>query len=48
MTRFAFLILIIISVTAGSCSSSKSKLDKKNLIPEKEMISIMTDIHLAY
>ena len=47
MTRFAFLILIIISVMAVSCSSRKSKLDKKNLIPEKDMISIMTDIHLA-
>jgi hypothetical protein len=47
MTRFAFLILIIISVNAGSCSSRKSKLDKNNLIPEKEMISILTDIHLT-
>jgi hypothetical protein len=47
MTRIAFLILIIISVMAGSCTGRKSKLDRKNLIPEKEMISIMTDIHLA-
>lgn len=47
MTRFAFLILILISVMAGSCSSRKSKLDKKNLIPEKDMVSILVDIHLA-
>lgn len=47
MTRFAFLILIIISGMAVSCSSRKSRLDKKHLIPEKELISIMTDIHLA-
>jgi hypothetical protein len=47
MTRFAYLILIIISVMAGSCSSRKNKINKKNLIPEKDMISIMTDIHLA-
>jgi hypothetical protein len=32
---------------AGSCSGSKSKVHKKNLIPEKEMVSIMTDIYLA-
>ena len=47
MTRFAFLILITISVMAGSCSSRKIKLEKKNLIPEKDMIAIMTDIHIA-
>src|SRR5664279_4850146 len=47
MTRFAFLILIILSVMAGSCTSRKIKLEKKNLIPEKDIISIMTDIHIA-
>jgi hypothetical protein len=47
MTRFAYLILIIISVISVSCSSRKNKIDKKNLIPEKDMISIMTDIHIA-
>ena len=47
VTRFIFLILIIISVIAGSCTGRKSKLDKKNLIPEKDLISLLTDIHIA-
>jgi hypothetical protein len=47
MTRFAFLILLIISLMNGSCSGRKNKLDKKNLIPEKELASILTDIHIA-
>lgn len=47
MIRFAFLILIAISLMAGSCSGRKPKLDKKNLIPEKELVSLLTDIHLT-
>ena len=47
MTRFAFLLLISISLMTGSCSSRKNKLDKNKLIPEKELVSLLTDIHLA-
>jgi|SRR5664280_1312072 hypothetical protein len=47
MTRFGFLILIFLSLIAGSCSGRKPKLDKKNLIPEKELVSLLTDIHIA-
>ena len=47
MTRFAFLILIIISLMNGSCSGKKNKLDKKNLIPEKDLVSILTDIYIT-
>jgi hypothetical protein len=47
MTRFGFLILIIISLMAGSCSGRKPKLDNKHMIPEKELVSLLTDIHLA-
>src|ERR1035437_6037838 len=47
MTRFAFLILIIFSIMMGSCSSRKNKMNKKNLIPEKELVSLLTDIHIA-
>ena len=47
MTRFVFLILVIMSVMAGSFSSRKNNIDKKNLIPEKEMISVLTDIYIA-
>lgn len=47
VTRFTFLIIIMISLITVSCSSRKTKLDKKNLIPEKELVSLLTDIHLA-
>jgi Domain of unknown function (DUF4296) len=47
MTRFGFLILLFFSIIAGSCSGRKTKLDKKNLIPEKELVSLLTDIHIA-
>ena len=47
MTRFDFLILIIISLMAVSCSGRKPKLDNKHMIPEKELVSLLTDIHLA-
>jgi len=45
--RCTFLLLIMISLITVSCSSRKTKLDKKNLIPEKELVSLLTDIHLA-
>jgi hypothetical protein len=47
MIRFSFFILIAVSVMIASCSSRKPKLDKKNLIPEKELVSLLTDIHLS-
>jgi hypothetical protein len=47
MKRLGFLILIIISIMTGSCSGRKQKLDNKNLIPEKDLVSLLTDIHLA-
>ncbi len=47
MTRFIFLILIISSLFAGSCGSRKNKLDHKDLIPEKDLVSIIAEVHLA-
>jgi hypothetical protein len=38
---------MIISLSSGSCSNRKSEADKKNLIPEKDLISLLTDIHIA-
>jgi hypothetical protein len=32
---------------AVSCSGRKPKLDNKHMIPEKELVSLLTDIHLA-
>jgi hypothetical protein len=37
----------MISIMTGSCSGRKNKLDSKNLIPEKELVSLLTDIHIA-
>jgi hypothetical protein len=47
MIRFTIFILILVSFTAGSCAGRKSNLDKKNLIPEKEMVDILIDVHLS-
>jgi hypothetical protein len=44
---FTILSLTAFLIMAGSCTSRRSKLDSRNLIPEKEMISILTDIHLT-
>jgi hypothetical protein len=47
MIRFGFLMLIIISILSGACTSRKSKPERKNLIPEKDLISLLTDIYIA-
>lgn len=47
IVRFAFLIFIVISLLTVACTSRKSKLDKVDLIPEKDLISLLTDIHIA-
>jgi len=47
MTRFVLLILIVLSFIAGSCSSRKNKLDHSNLIPEKELVSLLNDIYIS-
>jgi hypothetical protein len=47
MIRFTFLILILYSLIACSCSGRKSKLDRKNLIPEDELVSILTETYIT-
>lgn len=47
MIRFTLLIMILFSLTAGSCSRRKNNLDHNELIPEKELVSILTDVHIA-
>jgi hypothetical protein len=46
-TRSAFLLLIILVMFASSCSGRKKKLDHRNMIPEKELVQILSDIYLA-
>lgn len=40
-------ILIIFSLFMGSCTGRKAKLDSDNIIPEKELISLLIDIHIT-
>ncbi len=47
MTRVSLFFLIMIAVISGSCSSRKKKLDRSDIIPEKDMIAIVKDIYLT-
>jgi len=47
MNRSIFLILISLLIIVGSCSSRRSKLDRHGLIPEKKLVSILVDVHIA-
>ena len=46
-TRIIIVGLILISLLIGSCNTQKIKIDKKNLIPQKELVSLLVDIYLA-
>jgi hypothetical protein len=45
--RVAVCTMILISLLAGSCSRRKHKLDRSGLIPDKELVSILTDVYIA-
>jgi hypothetical protein len=45
--RFVLILVLLFSLIAGSCSSRKNKLDRSGLIPQKELVSILTDVYLA-
>jgi hypothetical protein len=47
MIRFTSFILIALFLIISSCQSRRSKLDRKNLISEKELVPILTDIYLT-
>jgi Domain of unknown function (DUF4296) len=47
VSRLTVIILIMITLLTVSCSSKKTNLNKINLIPEKELVSLLTDIYLA-
>lgn len=47
MIRFTFIILITLSMIISSCQSRRSKLDRRNLIPENELVLLLTDIYLT-
>jgi len=47
MIRFTSLILITLSLIISSCESRRSKIDRKHLIPENDLVSILTDIYIT-
>lgn len=47
MSRFTIIILITLSLAIFSCGSRRARLDRRNLIPENELVSILTDIYLT-
>ncbi len=47
MTRHTLLILIAVCVLAGACSGRKNKAVRKNTIPDKDLVSILTEIHIT-
>jgi hypothetical protein len=47
MTRFTFIIIILLLMSAGACTSRNKKLDSRNIIPRKELTSIITDVYIT-
>lgn len=47
MNRLNLIILILLSVVSVACSSRENKLDHRDMIPEKELTSILTDIYIT-
>ncbi len=46
-TRFAIIILVLLAIMGSSCSDRKAKLDRRNMIPEKELVKLLTDLYIA-
>jgi hypothetical protein len=46
MIRKISIILVVTLVIFSSCVSRRSKLDSRNLIPEKDLVPILTEIYL--
>ncbi len=47
MIRNILFIVAFLSLLTASCSGRKNKAEHKNIIPEKDFISILTDLHIA-
>jgi len=47
MRRYIFLTIIIISFLTGACAGRRNKVVHRNTIPEKDLISILSEIHIA-
>lgn len=47
MIRNILPLIITLSIIIGSCSGRKNKTERRDLIPENDFISILTDVYLA-
>lgn len=47
MKRLTTIILISLSLIGSSCETRRSKIDRRHLIPEKELVSILTDLYIT-
>jgi hypothetical protein len=47
MNRYILFVLIAFSIAAGSCSGRKNKAEHRDIIPEQDLIKILTEVHLA-
>jgi hypothetical protein len=41
------ILIIILMISAASCTGRKAKLDRRNMIPEKELVKLLTDLYIA-
>jgi hypothetical protein len=47
MIRLTYIILIALLIMSSSCGNRRSKLDRRNLIPESELVPLLTDIYIT-
>jgi hypothetical protein len=47
VTRYIIAVFVAFLIMAGACTGRKNKAEHKNIIPEKDLISILTDVYLA-
>jgi hypothetical protein len=47
MNRYIILVIFAFSVVAATCSGRRNKAEHKDIIPEKDLTSILTEVHIA-
>jgi hypothetical protein len=47
MNRYIFIVLIALSVVTATCTGRRNKAEHKGIIPEKDLTSILTEVHIA-
>jgi hypothetical protein len=47
MTRFISVCLLIVFLVSDSCSTRKNRVEHNNMIPEKELVKILTELYLT-